>query len=187
MKQIAIISGSVRIGRNSHRIALHFKKYLEENNIAKVVLLDLAEYDFPIFHERLKNQVNPDAKTVDFANKFIASDGILIVTPEYNGGYPAAVKNMVDLLVSEWVKKPVAISTVSDGSFGGSQVIISLQYSLWKLHAWTVPYTFPVPKAQDTFTEDGEPLDTETWMKRTKKFIDELMWVVNKSENLPLK
>jgi NAD(P)H-dependent FMN reductase len=180
MKQIAIISGSVRIGRNSHRVALHFKRYLEENKIAKAVLLDLAEYDFPIFHERLKNQVNPDSKTLDFQSKFIASDGILIITPEYNGGYPASVKNMVDLLTSEWTKKPVAIATVSDGSFGGTQVIVDLQYSLWKLHALTVPYTFPVPKAQEAFTEDGIPVDTETWMKRTKKFVDELMWMVNK-------
>ncbi len=81
---------------------------------------------------------------------------MIIVTPEYNGGYPASLKNVVDLLYPAWHRKPVAISTVSDGSFGGTQVITSLQFSLWKIRAWTVPAMFPVPKAQEAFDENGQ-------------------------------
>src|SRR6187402_788192 len=102
MKKIVIISSSVRDGRRSHRVALFFKKFLEENNYASAEILDLGEYQFPIFHERLKYQKNPDAKTVEFAGKVGNSDGVIIVTPEYNGGYPASIKNALDLLTNEW-------------------------------------------------------------------------------------
>ena len=83
---------------------------------------------------------------------------MIIIAPEYNGGYPASLKNVIDLLTDEWRKKPVAISTVSDGSFGGTQVITALQFSLWKIRAWTVPAMFPVPKVMETFDEEGNPL-----------------------------
>jgi NADPH-dependent FMN reductase len=53
-------------------------------------------------------------------------------TPEYNGGYPASLKNVIDLLDYEWHRKPVVISTVTSGAFGASQVLISLQFILWK-------------------------------------------------------
>src|SRR6185503_8329775 len=96
-------------------------------------ILDLNSYNFPIFNERLRFQKEPAASVLEFAGKIKASDGVIIVTPEYNGGYPASLKNIVDLLYDEWHRKPVAISTVSDGVFGGTQVITSIQFSLWKI------------------------------------------------------
>ena len=59
MRTIAIISSSVRRGRNSHRVALYLKNYIEENNLAIAEILDLKEYDFPLFDERLKLQNDP--------------------------------------------------------------------------------------------------------------------------------
>jgi NAD(P)H-dependent FMN reductase len=51
MTTISIISSSIREGRASHRIALYFKNYLEENNLAEVKLHDLVQYNFPLFNE----------------------------------------------------------------------------------------------------------------------------------------
>jgi NAD(P)H-dependent FMN reductase len=178
MLHISIISASVRTGRNSHRVALYFKNFIEEKKIASVEILDLNEYAFPIFNERLMYQQSPSDAALDFSEKVKASDGIIIVTPEYNGGYPASIKNAVDLLYHEWQRKPIAISTVSDGSFGGSQVITSLQFSLWKIRAWTVPAMFPVPKAHETFNENGIPADKAGTDKRATHFIDELLWCI---------
>jgi NAD(P)H-dependent FMN reductase len=176
MPHIAIISSSVRTGRASHRVALYFKNYLQTNNLATVEILDLNEYQFPVFEERLKFQKDPSKQTLDFADKIKNAGGVLIVTPEYNGGYPASVKNVVDLLYDEWQRKPVAISTVSNGIFGGTQVITSLQFSLWKIKAWTVPAMFPVPKVQDAFDENGMPADKVGTDKRAAGFINELLW-----------
>jgi len=178
MPQIIIISSSVRTGRNSHRVALYFKNYLVSNKLATVEILDLNEYNFPLFDERLRFQKSPSAEMLDFSKKIKAAAGVLIVTPEYNGGYPASLKNAIDLLYEEWYRKPVAISTVSDGSFGGSQVITSLQFSFWKIRAWTVPAMFPVPKVRDSFDEKGNPSDKTLTDKRASIFINELLWCI---------
>lgn len=184
MRKIAIISSSIRVGRNSNRVALYFKKYFEENKLATGEIIDLNEYQFPVFNERLKYQTNPSAETIEFAEKIKSADGVLIVTPEYNGGYPAALKNVVDLLYDEWHRKPVAISTVSAGPFGGTQVITSLQFSLWKIRAWTVPAMFPVPNVQHAFDEQGNASDKVGTDKRADTFIKELLWCIEATKKM---
>ncbi|MBN1416590.1 MAG: NAD(P)H-dependent oxidoreductase [Bacteroidales bacterium] len=178
MPHVAIILSSIRKGRNSHRIALYLKKYLEENNLSSVEILDLLEYKFPLFEERLKFLPSPTSAVLDFAGKIKAADGVIIVTPEYNGGYPASLKNIIDLLYDEWYRKPVAISTVSDGPFGGNQVIIALQFVLWKMRAWTVSVMFPVAHVQESFDKNGNPLDRAATDKRARRFVDELFWCI---------
>ncbi len=178
MPHIVILSASVRQGRNSHRVALFLKKYIENNGLATADIADLNSYQFPLFDERLAHQQNPSEKVLEFASRIMHADGVIIVTPEYNGGYPASLKNAVDLLYKEWQKKPVAIATVSDGGFGGTQVITSLQFSLWKIRAWTVPAQFPVPNADTSFDEEGTPADVATTEKRAHFFIKELLWCI---------
>jgi NAD(P)H-dependent FMN reductase len=176
LNQIAIISCSIREERRSHRVALYFRKYIEENNLARAEILDLKQYQFPLFMERLAFQATPTPQALDFASRVSIADGIIIVTPEYNGSYPASLKNVTDLLYREWYHKPVAISTVSAGPFGGSQVITSIQFSLWKMKAWTIPAMFPVPNVQDNFDDKGNPSDPEQTDKRAKLFLEELFW-----------
>jgi NAD(P)H-dependent FMN reductase len=178
MPHIAIISASVRTGRNSNRVATFFRNYILEKKYATVEILDLNEFKFPLFDERLKYQKQPTPQMLQFADKVTHADGIIIVTPEYNGGYPASIKNAIDLLYDEWHRKPIAISTVSDGAWGGNQVITSLQFSLWKIRAWTVTAMFPVPKVDQTFDENGVPADPVGVHKRADAFIKELLWCV---------
>jgi len=182
--KIAIISASVRIGRNSHRIALFFKNYIEANKLATVDLLDLKEYQFPIFEERLKALKNPPTEVVQFAEKIKAADGVIIVTPEYNGGYPASLKNVIDLLYQEWKRKPIALATASTGQFGGAQVTTSLVFTLWKIGAWVVPAMYPGPKVQEAYDEHGTPADIEATEKRAKRFVDELLWCMEANKRM---
>jgi NAD(P)H-dependent FMN reductase len=179
MKSISIISASVRNGRNSHRVALYFKNYLEKNQLAKVNIIDLKTYNFPIFDERLRFISDPSEAMLSFANEVTNADGIIIVTPEYNGGYPASLKNAVDLLYAEWKRKPIAIATVSAGSFAGTQVITSLQFSLWKIGALTVPAMFPVATVEKTFDENGLPIDGATTDKKAAVFVNELLYWID--------
>jgi len=186
MYKISIISSSVRRGRKSHSVARYFKKYLEEHKLATAEILDLDKYRFPLFDERLKNLKSPSPGLLDFVEKIRSADGIIIVTPEYNGGYPASIKNAIDVLYDEWHRKPVAISTVSDGNFGGSQVIISLQFILWKMRAWTVPAMFPVPNVQDAFDEEGNMSDNPAMAKRAANFINELLWCIEAKSRMDI-
>ena len=173
---INIISSSVREGRNSHRVAMFFKKYIDDNKLADSEILDLKAYDFPLFEERLQYMKNPTPQVLDFESKIISAEGVIIVTPEYNGGYPASLKNVVDLLYTQWKKKPLAVATVSDGSFGGTQVITSILFSLWKIGAWVVPSMFPVPNVEKHYDEEGNAIDAEAIHKRAKVFVGELLW-----------
>lgn len=177
MPHVAIISSSVRAGRNSHRVALYFQYFLTSRNLATAEILDLNVYQFPVFTERLQYQPNPSPDVLDFAERIKNADGVIIVTPEYNGGYPASIKNVIDLLYAEWRRKPIAISTVSDGSFGGTQVITSLLFTLWKIRSWVIPAQFPVPYVASAFTEEGHPTKPST-DERAAIFIDELMWCI---------
>lgn len=184
MRNIVIISSSVRLARNSHRVALYFKRYLSEHKIANADIVDLNEYKFPLFDERLRSLPNPSQQVLEFADKIKNAGGIIIVTPEYNGGYPASLKNVIDLLYAEWKRKPIAIATVSSGAFGGSQVITSLIFTLWKIGAWVVPSMFPVPKVQEAYDAEGAPTDKEVTDKRAKAFVDELVWCMQASEKM---
>lgn len=179
MFHLSIISASVRTKRRSNRVAVFFEKYITDNKLATVEILDLNAFAFPVFNERLRFQTNPSDSVLLFAEKIKQSDGIIIVTPEYNGGYPASIKNIIDLLSDEWYRKPIAIATVSDGQFGGTQVITSLLFTLWKIKAWVVPSMFPVPKVEEAFDENGIPKNITETEKRAARFIKDLFWCID--------
>jgi NAD(P)H-dependent FMN reductase len=185
MPHISIISSSIRPSRNSHRVVLHFQKYLTENGLAKADILDLKEYNFPIFEDTLKAQKKPSSQLVDFAEKIKATDGIIIVTPEYNGGFPASLKNAIDVLYDEWHGKPISIVTVSAGVFGGTQALVSLQFVLWKIGAWTVTNMFHVAKVQEAYSATGEATDKQATDKLTKIFVEELLAAVDANMQVP--
>ena len=176
-----ILVASVRDGRKSDRVGRFFMKFISGLDGCAAHIVDLRDYDFPVFHERLKYQKDPPEKVRSFAATISGADAVVIVTPEYNGGYPAALKNVTDLLYDEWRRKPVAICTVSSGQFGGSQVITSLLFTLWKIGAWVVPAMFPVPDVEKTFTEDGEPAaeKAEGLRKRATTFTGELLYAID--------
>lgn len=180
MLHISILSSSVRRERKSHRVALYFQKYLQERNIATVEILDLKEYKFPIFEDTIKTLQNPSEKIIDFSNKIKKADGVIIVTPEYNGGYPASLKNVIDVLYDEWQGKPISFCTVSSGAFGGSQALISLQFTLWKIGALTVTNMFYVSDVTNTFDEEGNALNSETTYKLAEPYVAELVENINK-------
>jgi NAD(P)H-dependent FMN reductase len=175
MTHIEIISSSIRRDRKSHRVALFLKRTIDGIAGCSASIADLDHYDFPLFEERLKYQDTPLKGALQFAASISAADAVIIVTPEYNGGYPASLKNVIDLLTDEWKGKPVAISTVSDGRFGGSQVITSLQFVLFKMGAVMVPAMFPVASVDKVFDESGNPDDPDKTGKRALTFIGKLL------------
>src|SRR5689334_217350 len=175
MPHIEIISASIRTGRQSHRVALFFKQFLEERKLATANILDLKAYNFPLFDERLAHQPNPIPSAKEFSEKIKGANAVIIVTPEYNGGYPASLKNVIDLLYIEWRRKPIAIAAASDGQFGGTQVITSLQFSLWKIGALTVPARFHAANVQDAYDENGVPRDAALSEKMALGFLNELL------------
>ena len=184
MSQITIISSSIRTGRKSDRVALYFQNYLTENKIATSEVLDLKKYNFPLFEAPLKYQKTPSEKTLEFAEIIKKSEGVILVAPEYNGGFPASLKNVIDLLYEEWRHKPIGIVTVSSGPFAATQALISLQFILWKIKAWTITEMFSVPYVETSYDENGTPSNKEESDKLASVFIKELLWCIKADKGI---
>ncbi len=176
MEHICIISSSIRRDRFSHRTAIYLSGLLKDQYHAEVEILDLLHYNFPLFEERLKYLNSPTEEVLDFAERVRKADGVILVVPEYNGGYPASIKNVIDLLTDEWRKKPVAFAVVSNGQFGGSQVVFSLQFTLWKIMAITVSPALRISDIETSIDENGVPADKLMMDKRSSSTIKELLW-----------
>lgn len=180
MKQIAIISPSVRIERVGHRVALYLKKYLEENSIAKVDLLDLKEYNFPLFDERLMYQKNPSNKLIDFAERIKRADGVIMVPSVYNYSFPASLKNAIDVLYPEWNRKVIALASATYGVVEGLPTTFQLENILSQMKAIVSPIKFFAINIANEYKEDGTAVNKEAIDKLAKPMIDEFMFLVNK-------
>jgi NAD(P)H-dependent FMN reductase len=178
MSHIALLSASIRDGRQSDRVALHLAAHIQREGRHTVDLIDLREQEFPLFHERLKFLSSPSPEVIAFAERIRKADGVVMVVPEYNGSYPASLKNIIDLLTEDWRRKPIALVPVSSGAFGGAQLTTQLVFTLWKIRAWVVPGAMQVPSVKDQFQADGTAADPEAWAKRCKALLDELDWAM---------
>src|SRR3982750_4548245 len=116
---IPVILGSTRRGRKSERVARFVHNRMSRRENLETEILDLLEYDLPIMEERLRFQENPPDSVRKFSEKIARADAVVIVTPEYNHGYPGVLKNALDYLLPEYKRKPVGIVTVSAGGDGG--------------------------------------------------------------------
>jgi NAD(P)H-dependent FMN reductase len=126
---IKIILASVRDGRFGDKPAKWIFGHAKKVDGIKVELLDLKDYQLPIFTDATSPSHvigKYGKKEVDaWAKKIAEADGFIVVTPEYNHGYPATLKNNIDSIYKEWNKKP--ISFVSYGSTGGARVVQQLR------------------------------------------------------------
>ena len=138
-------------------------------------LLDLADYDFPIMEERLRFREDPPPRLHAFADKIARADSIVIVTPEYNNGYPGVLKNALDYLLPEYRRKPIAIVTVSAGGFGGLTCLAQLRLVTLGMGAFPIPASLPVSHVQEAFDDEGNPKDP-IYEKRIQSFLTEVLW-----------
>ncbi|HEX8516065.1 MAG TPA: NADPH-dependent FMN reductase [Bacteroidia bacterium] len=181
--KIAIISGSVRTGRQSHRVAEYFNNFISGNKLGEPEIIDLKEYNFPILEERLSKMPSPGSKEQMFSEKISSADIVIVVFPEYNGGYSASIKNAIDLLYYEWHHKPVGLVSVSSGAHSGVNALALLQSIFLKIKA--VPAaSFPVPVVQESFDENGNAINKEATDKKAAVFLKELLWFAEAFEKM---
>ncbi len=172
---IPVIEGSTRRGRESIKVARFVHEQMRRHERIETELLDLLEYDFPIMEERLRFRDDPPPGLPEFSEKIARSDALVIVTPEYNNGYPGVLKNALDYLLPEYKRKPIGIVTVSAGGFGGINCLSQLRLVTLGMGAFPIPAALPVSRVQDAFDDAGNPIDP-SFEKRAADFIDEVLW-----------
>ena len=175
MFYIPIIVGSTRRDRQSIKVARFVLKKTQRREGVQTELLDLIEYDFPMMEERLHRRDDPPPRLREYADKIARADSIIIVSPEYNNGYPGVLKNALDYLLPEYERKPIGIVTVSAGGFGGLTCLAQLRLVTIGMGAFPIPENFAVSRVQDSFKDDGTPTDPG-YEKRAAAFLDELLW-----------
>ncbi|WP_156753525.1 NADPH-dependent FMN reductase [Actinokineospora pegani] len=107
MTRIGIVVGTTRPGRLGPQVARWVEKTARERADAEFELVDIADYDLPLFDEPRVPRlgVYDHAHTRAWSAKIAELDGFVFVTPEYNWSIPAALKNAIDFVYTEWNHK----------------------------------------------------------------------------------
>ncbi len=126
----------------------------------------------------------------EWRDAIIEADGLVIVSPEYNHGYPGSLKAVLDLLLKEYIHKAVGFVGVSAGPWGGTRVIEAMVPMVRELGLAVTFTDLNFPAVQKKFDDGGRLLD-QAYEQRVKDFLDELVWMSRTlkwgRENLPSK
>jgi len=167
---IPIILGTPRQGRRSEHPARLVLAEMKKRAGVETELIDVRS-----LHMRL-DDAGEEMKDPAFSATVERADGLILVVPEYNHGYPGLLKHALDMNLKEYIHKAVGLCGVSAGPFGGTRVIEHLLPVMRELGLVTTFTDVNFSKVQKLFDEDGELLD-EGFIPRVNKFLDELLWM----------
>jgi NAD(P)H-dependent FMN reductase len=169
---LPILLGTNRKLRKSSLPAHWLLGEMKKRSEIETRLFDVTEFSLP--HDDYGQEIKD--RFPEWRDAIVRADGLVIVTPEYNHGYPGALKAVLDLLLKEYIHKAVAFVGVSAGPWGGTRVIEAMVPMVREL-GLAVSFTdLNFPMVQSVFDDEGNLLD-KAFEKRAAGFIDELMWM----------
>jgi len=169
---IPVLLGTNRRERKSHFAARWLVEQMEKRPEIRTRLFDVVEFRLPHddYGQGLKDSFP------EWRDAIIQADGLVLVAPEYNHGYPGGMKAVLDLLLREYVHKSVAFVGVSAGPWGGTRVIEAMVPMCRELGLAVCFTDLNFPHVQKTFDDEGRLLD-QAFDQRVKDFLDELVWM----------
>lgn len=170
--QVVVILGTVRQGRSSERVARFVLKELLQRPECSAELVDVREYSFP--KDDYGVSIKPAVQR--FQEAVTRADALIIISPEYNHGYPGSLKTFLDSLYPEYARKAVSVVGVSSGPWGGVRMVENLLPVLRELGLYVTRLGLNIPNAEELFSEDGEPQDAKQ-RDRLTRMLDELFWL----------
>jgi NAD(P)H-dependent FMN reductase len=183
---LPVLLGTNRKDRKSVFAAEWLVDQMGRRDEIRTRLFDVAAFELPQrdYGQAIK-KLFPD-----WRDAIVNADGLVIVTPEYNHGYPGSLKAVLDLLLREYIHKAVAFVGVSAGPWGGVRVIEAMVPMVRELGLAVTFSDLNFPFVQKTFDEAGKLLDP-AFEQRAKDFLDELVWMARVlkwgRENVPSK
>lgn len=157
--KIQIIIGSTRPGRVGPQIANWMVDNLPKSNDAVYEIIDISAWNLPMYDEPIHpsmNQYKYD-HTKAWSQKIKEATAFIFLTPEYNAGYPASIKNAIDFLYHEWREKPVMIASYGVG--GGPTASAQLRQVAERLKMLPVDTSPAFTIGADMRGEDGQIKD----------------------------
>lgn len=169
---LPILLGTNRKDRQSENVARWVFAKMRERDDIETQFFDVRDFDLPQDHYGTEI----GERFPEWRDAIIKADGLVIVTPEYNHGYPGILKSVLDLLLKEYIHKAVALVGVSAGAWGGTRVIEACVPMVRELGLAVTFSDLNFPQAQNKFDEHGNLLDA-AYEKRVTGFLDELVWM----------
>ncbi|MET0389402.1 MAG: NAD(P)H-dependent oxidoreductase [Polyangiales bacterium] len=173
--RVAIIVGSVRAQRFADVPARWLMSVLTQRAVISPSLLDLRDFPLPFFDQAVppagKRDPYPDVQVERWTRAIAEADAFVMISPEYNHGYTAVLKNAIDWVYREWRHKPVAF--VSYGGVGGSRAVEQLREVAVELQMVPIRQAIHLPVELLMGHARGESL-TEQLTKR-EGAVDELL------------
>ncbi len=176
--KIEIVSGSPRKESVTFRLALFLEKILKERTSHQVQILDVREFPFPLLERVFTSPEKAPEALRPAAQRIHDADGFILVTPEYNGSYTPAMKNMFDHFPKQF-HKAFGIVTASTGAMGGMRATQSLQLLINALFGICSPYMLVTGHVDKRFDAAGNLLDG-TFNASIDTFIAEFLWLVQR-------
>lgn len=173
--RVTVVVGSVRAGRFGDTVARWITEQAELRDDLEVSIVDLAE---PAVAAELAldfaGGTAPEGAP-SFRQRLAGADAFVVVTCEYNHGYPASLKLAIDSAKEEWYAKPVGFVSYG-GLAGGQRAVEQLRQVFPELHAVTIRETVSFHQYWEQFGEDGQPRDLEAVNKAANVLLDQLAW-----------
>lgn len=171
--KIGFICGSLREGSINQKLMKALKKRVKAAG-GKVTDIDLGKFDLPMFHGDLEQPAN----VKKLVNKMKSCDGIIIVTPEYNGCLPPVLKNAIDWTSTAGkaqFENPVyGIASCSPGPMSGIMCMRQLHYILNRVGAHVVSTQVGTGHASGAFDAKGN-LTGQPSAMLADKMIDQIL------------
>ncbi|MEO5860239.1 MAG: NAD(P)H-dependent oxidoreductase [Pyrinomonadaceae bacterium] len=183
---IPLLLGTNRRDRSSENVAKWVFSKMGEREDIEPQYFDVRDFDLP--HDHYGTEIGGDFP--EWRDAIVKADGLVIVTPEYNHGYPGVLKSVLDLLLKEYIHKAVAFVSVSAGPWGGTRVCEALLPVVRELGLAVTFTDLQFPSVRTKFDDGGNLLDP-AYEKRVSGFLDELSWMSRSlkwgRENVPTK
>lgn len=169
---LPVLLGTNRKLRKSEMAARWLVGEMQKRPEIETRLFDVAEFALP--HDDYGQEIK--SLFPEWREAIIHADGLVIVAPEYNHGYPGSLKAVLDLLLREYIHKAVGLVGVSAGPWGGTRVIEALVTMVRELGLAVTFTDLNFPKIDRVFDADGNLVDL-AFESRAKAFLDELVWM----------
>ncbi|WP_407524664.1 NAD(P)H-dependent oxidoreductase [Lacibacter sp. MH-610] len=172
---IEIIAGSPRENSVTHRVALFLKTFLEQHTQHTVNIIDVREWNLPLLQQVFVSVEDTPEEFKPLSKRMFAANAFILVTPEYNGSYTPAMKNVLDHYPKQ-SHKAFGIVTASPGIMGGMRATQQMQLLINALFGIASPHMLVVGNVDKRFDAEGNLLDN-SFQKSIDVFVKEFLWL----------
>ena len=173
---IEIIAASPRKQSVTHRVALFLQKYMSEKTEHNVNIIDVRDWEFPLMQQEVFSTLDKVPEELKpLARRMFEANGFIMVSPEYNGSYTSALKNLFDHFPKQ-SHKIFGIATASPGIMGGMRASQQMQLLINALFGIGSPHMLITPQVDKKFDAEGNLLD-EPFLKNVEVFVAEFLWL----------